>query len=200
MIIDGLITLISVHPHITLTGAYRSGAELLEGLQEVLPDVLLLDIQLPDKNGDELSAIILKKYPGLRILTLTNFDSALYAANMMRQGAKGYLLKTADKQVIIDAIESVYKGGEYLDPVMKEKMDHADLRVRRTFSSRFTLTAREKEILQMIVNGDTCPEISEKLFLSVHTVENYRDNILLKLDVRNTAALVSKALKEGLAQ
>ncbi len=201
MIIGGLENILSRYPHIVLTGTYNNGTSLLEGLREDgAPDVLLLDIQLPDITGDELTPLILKKHPGVRIIILTNFDSALYVNNMLRRGVHGYLLKTSEKEVLIKAIETVYGGGSYLEPQLHDKMQQLEEREQKAVSSKSTLTNREKEILQYIVNGDTCPEIAEKLFLSVSTVENYRVRIMVKLEVRNTAALVKKALTLGLAE
>jgi len=161
--------------------------------------VLLLDIQLPGKTGDELAPIILRKYPGIRILTLTNFDSTLHVSNMLRQGVHGYLLKNAEEDVLIRAIETVYRGESFLEESMKDRLHRLDIRITRTVSTKSTLTPREKEILQLIVTGDTSQEIAEKLFLSLHTVENYRTSIMLKLDVKNVAALIRKALRTGLA-
>jgi len=200
LVIGGVENILPRYPHILLTATYPNGAALMEGLAAMLPDVLLLDIQLPDQTGDELAPVIMKKYPSLKILTLTNFDSSLYVQNMFRHGVHGYILKNAEERLLISAIETVYAGGEFLDPAMKEKMQHAALRVQKRSSSRSTLTLREKEILQLLVNGSTCPQIAEHLFLSVNTVVNYRASIMLKLDVSNTAALVKKALLTGLAQ
>jgi len=199
MMIQGLQHVLLRYPHISLSGTYLNGTELLSGLENVLPDVLLLDIQLPGRTGDELAPVILKKYPGLKILTLTNFDSTLYANNMIRLGVHGYLLKTAEEKVLIKAIETVSGGDIFIEEAMKDKMRQIDSKIRKAVSSKSSLTPREKEILQLLVNGDTCPEIAQKLFLSTGTVENYRVSILLKLDAKNTAALVSKALKLGLA-
>lgn len=201
MIIGGLENILSRYPHIILTGTYNNGNSLLDGLkQDGEPDVLLLDIQLPDITGDELTPLILKKHPGVRILILTNFDSALYVNNMLRRGVHGYLLKTSEKEVLIQAIETVFQGGSYIEARLLEKIQQLEEREQKAVSSKSTLTNREKEILQYIVNGETCPEIAEKLFLSVNTVENYRVRILVKLEVKNTAALVKKALTLGLAE
>jgi DNA-binding NarL/FixJ family response regulator len=201
MIIGGLENILSRYPHIILTGTYNNGTSLLEGLREDgAPDVLLLDIQLPDITGDELTPLILKKHPDVRIIILTNFDSALYVNNMLRRGVHGYLLKTSEKETLIKAIETVYGGGSYLEPQLHDKMQQLEEREQKAVSSKSTLTNREKEILQYIVNGDTSPEIAEKLFLSGSTVENYRVRIMVKLEVKNTAALVKKALTLGLAE
>ncbi len=199
MIIKGLHNILANYPHIALIATYPNGTELLEGLKQQVPDVLLLDIQLPGKTGDELAPIILKKYPEIRILALTNFDSTLHVSNMLRQGVHGYLLKNAEEDVLIHAIETVYLGKTFLEERMKEKLHSLDIRITKTVSTKSMLTPREKEVLQLIVNGDTSQEVADKLFLSLHTVENYRTSIMLKMDVKNMAGLIRKALREGWA-
>jgi DNA-binding NarL/FixJ family response regulator len=200
MVITGLQNMLSGYPHITIVGVYPNVVELLKGMKLNLPDVLLLDIQLPDKTGDELAPVLLKKYPQLRILILTNFNSTLYVNNMLRHGVLGYLLKTTDNKTLVEAIETVYKGEEFLQPSIKEKIDQADKRIKREVSTKSALSIREKQILQLIVNGDSNQQIADSLFLSLRTVENYRFNLAFKLDAKNTAMLVSKALKLGLAE
>jgi DNA-binding NarL/FixJ family response regulator len=200
MIIGGLKNMLAAYPHIELEGTYGTGAELLKGLQQKLPDVLLLDIQLPDKTGDELAATILKKHPELKILTLTNFNSMLYVHNMLRIGVKGYILKTTDPETLIKAIEEVYNGEEFIDHAVKGKLGQYATKMKKEANLRPTLTLREKEILKLTVNGDTIQEISEKLFIGLRTVEYYRSNLLLKLEVKNMAALIKKALELGLAE
>jgi two-component system secretion response regulator SsrB len=200
MIIGGLQNMISVYPHITLVGAYYNGAELLNGLQQAQPDVLLLDIQLPDKTGDLLAPIILKKHPDIRILALTNLNSTLYIHNMLRIGVLGYVLKNTDPGLVIKAIESVYRGEQFIDPSMQEKLAQFTLRMKREAALKPALTLREKEILRLTVNGDTIQEISEKLFIGLRTVEYYRSNLFLKLDVKNMAGLIRKALLLGLSE
>jgi DNA-binding NarL/FixJ family response regulator len=200
MIIKGVQNMLSNYPDIQLIQSYPNGKKLLEGLQKEQPDVLLLDIQLPDKAGDELAPIILKKYPGIKILALTNFEGTLYVHNMLRHGVQGYILKNVEEEVFIEAIEKVYNGEIYIETSIREKMNSLNMRVEKTPSSKSMLTPKEKEILQLIVNGYTSPEIADKLFLGLRTVENYRVSILLKMDVKNTATLVKKALRLGLAE
>lgn len=200
LVIGGICNLLHRYPHIKLVGSFASGTALLEGLKHITPDVLLLDIQLTDYVADQLISGILKSYPGLKVLTLTNFDSTLYVENMFRYGVHGYLLKTAEERVLIEAIETVYKGAQYVDELMTEKMQRTNSRIQKRQTSKSSLTLREKEILQLLVNGGSCPQIAEQLFLSVNTVVNYRASIMLKLDVNNTALLVKKALMLGLAQ
>ncbi len=199
MIIGGLRNMLPVYPHITLTGAYPNGEALLEGLLQELPDVLLLDIQMPDKTGDVLMPVILRKYPDLRILVLTNLNSAFYVHNMFRLGASGYVLKNTDPEIVIEAIETVYNGGRFTDPALVEKLDEFTSRMKKEAALKPTLTPREQEILRLTVAGDTIQEISEKLFIGLRTVEYYRTNLFMKLEVKNMAGLIKKALELGLA-
>ncbi len=198
LVINGLQTMLARYPHIQLTGSYNNGTALLKGLEEQLPDVLLLDIQMPDKTGDTLAPVILKKYPGLKIIVLTNFDSTLYANNMMKLGVHGYVLKSAEEQVIIQGIEDVHNGGIFIEDAMKQKIEVLQEKVAKSVFTKVSLTPREKDVLQHIVNGETNQEIADILFLSVRTVENYRLNIQLKLGAKNTAILVKTALQMGL--
>ncbi len=199
MIIDGLHNMLAGCSHITLTATYSNGNQLLEGLQAETPDVLLLDIQLPGKTGDELAPVIQKKFPEVRILALTNFDSMLYVHNMLRNGVLGYLLKTTDKQTLVKAIETVYRGEKFLEQEMQEKLNQYTSNMKRDIYSKVSLTIREKQILQLVINGHTSQKIGEQLFLSLKTVENYRSRIFIKLDVKNMAELTKKALALGLA-
>jgi len=200
MIINGLKNILPYYPHIRLLECYNNGSDLLSGLENARPDVLLLDIQMPDLSGDELAPQILKKYPEMKIVVLTNFDSALYANNMFKRGVHGYLLKTADNKTLIKAIETVYNNKEFIEDEMKKKLDEMKLRDRRAPFSRSTLTPRETEILRLLADGLTAPQIAEKIFLSLRTVVNYRTSIMVKLDVNNVATLVRKAIKLGIIE
>ncbi len=200
MIIGGLKNIISNHSHLVLTGTYFSGKELLDGFREQQPDVLLLDIQMPDKTGDELAGILLRHYPLLKILVLTNFNSAFYVNNMMQHGVHGYLLKTAHEATLIDAIDAVYRGEQFIDPALTDKMQGTQQAGKKDSLNRVTLTRREQQILQMVVNGATNQQIVDSLFLSLSTVKNYRNRIFMKLDVKNMAELTKKALIMGLVE
>ena len=104
LVIIGLTQVLSQHAHIAVEGKYHSGAALLAGLEQTLPDVLLLDIQLPDMQGNELARIISRKYPSVRILALTSLDNTFHAKDMLQQGCLGYLLKNTDPQILVQAI------------------------------------------------------------------------------------------------
>lgn len=198
MVIKGIQNIMADYSNISVEGVYATGAALLNGLQSKIPDVLLLDIHLPDKSGDELAPFLIRNYPYMKILTLTNADSALYVRNMLRYGVHGYALKTIDPAMLVQAIEKVYNGEQYIDPAIKDKTDDSHLRNKKETFLKAKLTLREKEILKLVADGLTGQEIAAKLFVGFKTVESYRINLLLKLDVKNTASLIKKAMELGL--
>ncbi len=198
MIIDGLKHMLAAQPHISLEAIYNTGEALLEGLGRQQPELLLLDIQLPGITGDQLVPIITRKFPDIKILTLTSNDSALYIYNMLKAGVKGYILKNSASAHIIKAIEAVYKGEQYLEPALREKLDRFAIKMKNKEGLKPSLTAKEKEVLLLTIEGYSIQEIAEKIFLGQRTVEYYRSNLLLKLDARNLADLIRKALEHGL--
>ncbi len=200
MIINGIKNMLADNESITLIGTYANGEELLNGLQTDVPDVLLLDIQMPDKTGDKLAPAILKKYPAIRILTLTNFDSIFFAKKMLSHGALGYLLKSTDQGTLIQAIQTVYRYEEFLEPSMKQQLQERNLKDIRSGVEFPVLTPREKEIIQLIADGYTTKKITATLHLSDDTVDNYRSSLLSKFGVQNTALLIKKAVYLGLVQ
>lgn len=201
MVIQGLQRIFSNYKEFEITAVYKNGKELQKGLATTQPDVLILDIQLPDKNGDELMVWMAEHHPDIKVLILTNFESPMYIRKMSWLGTLGYLSKTADASEVILAVKKVYNNESYIEQRLRHIMEEqGEGYTSRMFSSKSKLTLREKEILQMVVEGLTDQEIAAKLFLSFGTIQHYRKNLLLKLDVKNTASLVAKALKTGLAQ
>ncbi len=200
LVIDGLLNALSDVPDIVITGTYNNGASLLSGLQEILPDVLLLDLQLPDKKGTELVPILLQQYPNLHILILSGIESSPYIREMMQKGCKGYLLKSnTDKVVLTNAIREVYNGGIYLEASLKEQLLHEMLIVKRKMDKLSPrITRREREVLNLIMKELTNQEIADKLFISLRTVETHRYNLLQKLNAKNTAGLLRIAREMGL--
>lgn len=198
MVINGMKEMLSHYKQIEIVNTYRNGTDLMNGLKNSLPDVLLLDIQMPGQSGDELTPLILKAYPSIRILAITNFDNTLYVNNMLQNGALGYLLKNTDEQTLVSAIETVFQNKQFLKPEMDEKLKEFRRQLKRQTSAKFSLTPREKQILQLIINECSSQEIAAQLNLSLRTVENYRLNLSLKLEVKNMAGLVRKAIMMGL--
>jgi DNA-binding NarL/FixJ family response regulator len=197
-VLDGIRYMLLDHPHIEILATYLNGKELLEGMKTLRPDVLILDFQMPGQTGDELALIIQREYPETAMLAFTNFDNTLYVNSMLRNGVRGYLLKNTDKQTLITAIETVYNGGTFLLPGMEEQVAQYRGQIRRKMPSRIALTPREKDILRLIAQGQTNNEIARSLSLSQRTVENYRFNLCLKLQVNNVAGLIRKAFELGL--
>jgi DNA-binding NarL/FixJ family response regulator len=194
IILNGLQKILADVPNIRIIGIYNNGDELLEALVKQQPDVLLLDIQMPGKNGLELAAIITKTYKNIKIIALTNIDVLAQIKKILLQGVLGYLLKDASPEIIIKAIETVNEGGQYIQESLKQQL----LNSLSMLNAKQIVTRREKEILQMIVDEFTNQEIADKLYLSLRTVENHRNNLLQKLKVKNTAGLVKIAIREGL--
>jgi len=194
IILNGLQKILADVQNIRITGVYNNGDELLQGIANEQPDVLLLDIQMPGKSGIELAAIITKQYRDIKIIALTNIDVVAQIKKILQQGVMGYLLKDASPATIINAIETVYGGEQYIQEQLRQQL----LNSLSAGNAKQIVTRREKEILQMIVDEFTNQEIADKLFLSLRTVENHRNNLLQKLDVKNTAGLVKVAIQEGL--
>lgn len=198
LVSKGIKDMLSPYPGIQIKDTYLSGAALLSGIRQQLPDVLLLDIQLSDMRGEEITLILKKEFPGLKILALTNFNNTLYASNMLNNGASGYLLKNTDEETLVSAIETVYRGETYLSPEMKVRVEDFRKKIYRKTSAKASLTIRETEILSLLAKGYSNQQIADELFLSKRTVENYRLNLTMKLDAKNTAGLVKYAIELGL--
>lgn len=197
LILNGLCNMLSAYEDMTVTGVYASGVLLLEGLKQARPDILLLDIQMPGMQGDVLCKTVTRLYSGLKVIALTNMDNVFYVRGMFKAGAVGYVLKTAPEAQILQAIRTVAANGQYLDKALQDSVLQSSLGGPLQQKNPL-LTAREKEVLQLIAENHTSKEIAEQLFLSKRTIDHHRNNLLLKLDVKNSAALIKKAISMGL--
>jgi DNA-binding NarL/FixJ family response regulator len=200
VVINGIQKMLAEYDHITVCDTCRDGETLLSSLAIRQPDVLLLDIQMKGMQGDELARMVTALYPQIAILALTNLDQTFHVRNMFLNGAKGYILKTTEPNDLIHAIETVYKGNQYIDSCLREHMLQDMLETRAVKNNIPALTKRETEILGMIANEMTSPEIAKKLFVSLSAVENHRLNLLFKLNVKNSVGLVKKAIHLGLVK
>jgi len=194
IILNGLQKILADAPHVKIEGVYNNGDDLLVAMENNIPDVLLLDIQMPGKSGPELAMIIAKKYPTVKMIALTNVDVISQVKQMLQKGCLGYLLKDVSPEILLKAIETVHNGEQFLKEEFKTQL----LNSLSGNESNHLITRREKEILKLIVEENTNQEIAGKLFLSLRTVENHRNNLLQKLQVKNTAGLVKIAIQEGL--
>jgi DNA-binding NarL/FixJ family response regulator len=186
--------------HIKVTGTYLNGGRLLEGLSARQPDVLLLDVLLPDIKGEDLVTTVLKSWSGIQIIAITSLDAPVHIRTMMRKGCKGYLLKNVDVHILVEAIEHVFEGKEYIDPSLKELMFQNLLQYRKASQKVPSLTRREQEILHLITKEMTNHEITQALHISIRTVEKHRFSLMQKLDAKNTAGLVKTAIELGLIE
>lgn len=198
MVINGLKDMLATQTNILIEATYLNGADLLKGLALSEPNVLLLDIRMPGESGIELVPYILKQYPRVRILILTNFDNTLYVHTLLNAGVQGYLLKNTDQNTLVEAIQHIHNGGQFLKDDIKEKLEQYRKSLKRNATSKVVLTPREKEILQLIAKEYSNQEIADHLSLSLRTVENYRLNLSLKLEAKNTAGLLLKAIELGI--
>ena len=194
IVANGIKNILNALPQFQILDIYTSGNALLKNIGENLPDVLMLDFNLPDTTAVEVTKVLKKKYPSLKILIFTSIDIILHVKKVLQAGADGFMLKESDDLTIIEAIETIYKGEQYLSPAIKNNLIDDLLKPQK----KMVLTRREKEILQLIVSEYTNHEIAEKLFISPHTVDNHRINLLQKLQVKNTAGLVKVAMERGL--
>lgn len=194
IVINGIQKILSETADIVLTGTYKNGDQLLEALPKEQPDILLLDIQMPGKNGIELAGIVSKKFPAIKIIALTNVDVLVQVKRMLKQGCMGYLLKDVDPDTLTKAIYTVNAGEQFIYEELKKQL----ISNLSAAPGEKLITRREKEILQLITEEFTNPEIAEKLHISPHTVENHRNHLLQKLGVKNTAGLVKAAIEQGL--
>ena len=200
LVITGLRHILGNSADMHIICSYINGKEVLDGMHHQQPDVLLLDIQMPGHTGDELATIIKEQYPAVKIIALTNLDNVYYIRTMLQKGADGYILKTTKEEILLDAIRTVYNGGQYLEPALQEKLTADDLRMKQQKDAAPILSRREKEILNYIAADLTSQQIAETLFISKRTVDNHRLSLLMKLGVKNAAALVKKALQMGLIE
>lgn len=198
VVINGLKTMLAGCENLQIEYAAQSGNELLDHLQTAVPDVLLMDIQMPGINGIDLCKQVLRLHPQIKIIAFSSFDDSNYVKQIFRSGAKGYLLKNADKQTIAKAIEAVVRDEEFMDETIKNILLQETITGQRRSIYEVPLTKREKEILKLIAEGQSNQEIADKLFISLRTVETHRLNINQKLGVKNTAGLVKEAVKRGL--
>lgn len=191
ILVEGLQKLVDESGFAQVTAVSFSGKECLANLRRERPQVLLLDINLPDTNGVDLCKEIKDHWPGVKVVALTSYSEYAIVRQIMENGASGYVIKNAMPEEILMSIEAVVRGETFL-------CEQIDMLMTRSTKQHIWLTPREKELLKQIVDGYTNPEIAEKLFLSVETVNSYRKNLLLKLGARNTAVLVKMAYEHRL--
>ena len=185
---DGLKAMLDDHTDIEIVGTADDGNKVLEFLQTREVDIVLMDISMPGLNGIEATKIISINFPEIKVIALTIHEQHEYIRHMIKAGVKGYVLKDAEKEELVQAIITVSKGKKYYSEKVMDKLTSSGAGEETNL-----LTDREKQILKLIAEEMTNPEIAEKLFLSVRTVDTHRRNLIQKLGVKNTAGLVKQA-------
>jgi len=198
MVLKGIETMLDNTPEIKVVGTYKNASETIKNIAKDQPDVLLLDINLPDINGIDLCKQLLKKDPDLKIIALTNFDETSFVKRILNNGAHGYLLKNTDKLELLDALKTVLSGEQYLQKDIQKKLLLQAVGKKSSNTLLIKLTRREKEVLQAISEELTTQEISEKLFISPKTVETHRMNLMSKLGAKNSVGIIKIAIEKQL--
>ena len=204
LITDGISNLLAEEDGISVVGICRNGKEVLSYLEKqslTLPDVLLLDIDMPIMNGIECAKEVLSRFPSVHIGMLTMHAEKSLITEFMEMGVNGYLLKTIDKGELLKAVKDIAESKDYFTSdvtraLLKPETKSVPLNANPILKE---LSEREKEIISLIVEGFSNKEIGEKLFISHRTVDTHRTNIMKKLEVNNVAGVVRFAFQNGLA-
>ena len=199
---DGLKTLLSQINDFKIVGEAKNGLEFLNSLNEDLPDIILIDISMPEMDGPEAVTKALIKYPGLKFITLSSYSDHMYYYNMIKSGARGFVQKNADSKELEDAIRKVHAGENYFpQDILRNLIFKLGNNPNDSISDNaIKLSKREIEVLHLICKGNTNSEIAEKLFISPKTVDNHRTSLLSKTNTRNTAHLVMFAIQNKLIE
>ncbi|MBF0520887.1 MAG: response regulator transcription factor [Nitrospirae bacterium] len=194
---SGIIKVLSDDPQISVIAEAQNARETLEKLEEITPDIVILDITLPDESGLRVLEKIRFKYPKLPVLMLSMHSEEQYALMALKLGASGYLTKKTLPEELINAIKKVITKGRYITESLAEKLaDGVDINVNKP--PHEALAVRELQVMIMMASGVAPKEIAEKLCLSVKTVNTHRNNILLKMKMNNNADIIKYAVKHNL--
>jgi DNA-binding NarL/FixJ family response regulator len=195
---DGIRSFLDREKDIEVVGEATSGQEAIEEIQRLNPDVILMDINLPDKNGIEVTEIVKSRCPECKVLMLTMFDHDEYLMSSIRAGADGYLLKDAPSDQVVEAIRTVFKGDSIIHPSLTKKLMHYHQKRSNSQSSESELSEREKEVLGYLAQGLSNKDIAEQLFISDKTVKIHVSKILKKFDVKSRSQAVIYAVQNKL--
>lgn len=197
---DGLKNILDLETDIKVIGEAVSGNDALAKVPELQPDVILMDINIPDRNGIEVTGILKKEFPSIKILMLTMFDHDEYFMSAIREGADGYLLKDAPSEHVIEAIRSVARGQSVIAPSMTKKFLNFNQQAPEPPKEKKDelLTEREREVLLCLVQGMNNKEIAQELFISDKTVKIHVSKIFKKLDVKSRSQVVIYAVQNQL--
>ncbi len=198
---EGLKLLLQSEHDFEIVGEVENGRDAVHMAESVHPDIILMDIGMPELNGLEASRIILKTNPKIKIIILSMFSDSAYIKEAIHVGVSGYLVKQSAADALIEAIREVSSGGAFFSPkVSKVILDEARKTPEEKPSRPLgSLTKREREVLQLLSEGFSSPEIGTKLYISTKTVNKHRQNIMNKLKIHDVAGLTRYALENGIS-
>lgn len=197
----GVILSLRPYGNIKFVLEAENGEELLAGISEAAPDVVLMDLRMPQKDGIETTKIISKQYPHIYVLVLSMHEDERFVSHLMENGANGYLLKNAEPQEIKRAIMDVFEKGYYLNNFVNRiliKKAHSKQKALPSLTNDISISDKEKEVLQYICMEFTAQEIAQKMEISPRTVEAIKDRLMERFGSKNTAGLVFFAVKNNL--
>jgi DNA-binding NarL/FixJ family response regulator len=198
---NGLCVLLDSQPDIRVVGGAADGRDAVRQVAELRPDVAVIDIVMPDLSGIEATRRVLEVCPSTQVIILSMHSSEEYVLRALQAGARGYLLKESAGDEVIDAIRAVYAGHRYLSEDVSDKLIDEYLRLYEASEAKdplARLSPRELEVLKLVVEGKTSPEIASILSLSPKTVETYRGRLMRKLGISDISSLVKFAIRHGL--
>ncbi len=197
---DGIRSLLAREKDIHVVADVSNGSELLETVKEHQVDVVIMDIDMGEPNGVETTRLLKQDHPHISVLILSMLGVHEFVLQALENGATGYLLKNAGKDEVLTAIRCISKGDSYFSREVSAILIEAlhNPRSDRRHSSKIPISAREAEVLKLIAQEYSNPEIAQKLFISIRTVDTHRRNLLEKIGVKNTAGLVKYAISKGL--
>ncbi len=200
LLIDGIKAALADSEDISIVGEANNGYQVLEKLDAGLPvNIVLMDINMPKMDGLNATKLVHKKHPGVKVIALSQYDEKRFVKQMVKNGASGYLLKDSSKEILEQAIRTVESGEKYYCDRLSVRLINQELKIEDEHNALFPkLSERELEILRLIGNELSSQEIADKLFISFHTVESHRANLMSKAGVKNTAGLIRWATENDL--
>lgn len=197
---DGLRTLIEKETGMEVIGEAENGRKALKMVQKIRPNIVIIDVTMPDMNGIEATRKIVTEAPGVKVIALSMHSDRRFVLGMLEAGASGYLMKDCAFDELAKAVRSVATGQTYLSPSIADVLvkGYLDKVNEKLSAARSPLTQREREILQLLAEGQSSKEIASHLGVSVKTVETHRRNMMQKLNMRSVAELTKYAIREGL--